>query len=227
MRISLIENWPFLQFLKRYVWNPMVIKQNFSTSRLYWYQIMISILCRAVPFRECWSSMELNLCLKCSRALGSLAKSPLACLSLLCKAAFSPVEQCGDNAGRIPMLPASSCWQKHFFWFSQFPRMTVLTKLVVIEDWAYFEDQLLSGAPDTFFMKIRKFTETRPQLVIESPITQSDVRQRLKVVWHLYRVRLKGDFVWSKTTSAQTLSCYKRSVAPFYLIEKYQLSPFM
>ena len=188
---------------------------------------MMSILCRAVPFRECWSSMELNLCLKCSGALGSLAKSPLACLSLLCKAAFSPVEQCGDNAGRIPMLPASSCWQKHFFWFSQFPRMTVLTKLVVIEDWAYFEDQLLSGAPDTFFMKIRKFTETRPQLVIESPITQSDVRQRLKVVWHLYRGRLKGDFVWSKTTSAQTLSCYERSVAPFYLIEKYQLSPFM
>ena len=121
---------------------------------------------------------------------GSLAKSPPACLSLLCKAAFSPVEQCGDNAGRIPMLPASSCWQKHFFWFSQFPRMTVLTKLVVIEDWAYFEDQLLSGAPDTFFMKIRKFTETRPQLVIESPITQSDVRQRLKVVWHLYRLIL-------------------------------------
>ena len=195
MRISLIENWPFLQFLKRYVWNPRVIKQNFSTSRLYWYQIMISILCRAVPFRECWSSMELNLCLKCSGALGSLAKSPLACLSLLCKAAFSPVEQCGDNAGRIPMLPASSCWQKHFFWFSQFPRMTVLTKLVVKEDWAYFENQLLSGVSDTFFMKIRKFTETRPQPVIESPITQSDVRQRLKVVWHLYRTRLKGDFV--------------------------------
>ena len=177
----------------------MVIKQNTSTSRLFWSQIMMPILYnlyyKAMPLIECWSSLELILCLKCSGALGSLAKSPLACLSLLCKAAFSPVEQCGDNAGRIPMLPASSCWQKHFFWFSQFPRMTVLTKLVVIEDWAYFEDQLLSGAPDTFFMKIRKFTETRPQLVIESPITQSDVRHRLKVVWHLYRTRLKGDFV--------------------------------
>ena len=105
---------------------------------------------QSMPLRECWSSMELNLCLKCSGALGFLAKSPPACLSLLYKAAFSPVEQCGDNAGRIPMLPASSCWQKHFFWFSQFPRMTVLTKLVVKEDLAYFENQLLSGVSDTW-----------------------------------------------------------------------------
>ena len=194
MRISLIENWPFLQFLKRYVWNPMVIKQNFSTSRLYWYQIMISILCRAVPFRECWSSMELNLCLKCSGALGSLAKSPLACLSLLCKAAFSPVEQCGDNAGRIPMLPASSCWQKHFFWFSQFPRMTVLTKLVVKEDLAFFwKSAIVWAVWHLFHEDSEMYWDKAP--AVESPITQTEPRLQLKVAWHLYRGRLKCDFV--------------------------------
>ena len=194
MRISLIENWPFLQFLKRYVWNPMVIKQNFSTSRLYWYQIMISILCRAVPFRECWSSMELNLCLKCSGALGSLAKSPLACLSLLCKAAFSPVEQCGDNAGRIPMLPASSCWQTYFFWFSQFPRMTVLTKLVVKEDLAFFWKSVIVWAVwNLFHEDSEMYWDKAP--AVESPITQTEPRLQLKVAWHLYRGRLKCDFV--------------------------------
>ena len=85
MRISLIENWPFLQFLKRYVWNPMVIKQNTSTSRLFWSQIIMPILYnlyyKAMPLIECWSSLELILCLKCSGALGfPCQESP--CLSV-------------------------------------------------------------------------------------------------------------------------------------------------
>ena len=102
MRISLIENRPVLQFLKRYVWNHIVIKQSTSTSRLYWSQIVISILYKAMSKRECWSSMELNLCLKCSGALGlPCQESP--CLSVpLLQGYFFPSwtmwRQCWKNS---------------------------------------------------------------------------------------------------------------------------------